>query len=369
MCPPPYISSSGSLVRDGRKRYEFSRPRLAFAAALITTLLVTNPANRLLQDWRLPLPSRGSNEEPLYSSLSSSSWLHQSASTLLDGVLSSLQSTMDGPRRQTNYWLFSLRNDAYDGIYLQTLSMDVPLCRYDGDRGLLDPACGWIEDTFCHGLVFDVRSNRPFAAHRMLEALLLASALLAWCLKPGWWPTEPCSKRPLATLASILWFPSILEDLVSCNLLVYPALQIMDRILSTSASNNNVATNRFYLSAFGLIFGIGGLSNWIATIMSKRGNFGLHGSIAASLGYLMSCQPNKLLMRYFGIICNMTASDILLAVTAIGLIDALLGVQLPMMGRIGRHNVMAWMVGGVLGNLMGQFQVENYTAWWNPIRY
>ena len=65
----------------------------------------------------------------------------------------------------------------------------------------------------------------------------------------------------------------------------------------------------------------------------------------------------------------MTASDILLAVTAIGLIDALLGVQLPMMGRIGRHNVMAWMVGGVLGNLMGQFQVENYTAWWNPIRY
>ena len=353
-------------------KYEFSRPRLAFAIALILALVVTNPANQL-QDWRLPLPfgngdaqSSYSNEESAYPS--SSSWLYQSASTFMDGVLSSLQSTMEGPKRSTNYVLFSLRNDAYDGIYLQALTLDVPICRYDGDRGLLDPACGWIEDTFCHGLVFDVHTNRAFVAHRILEGLLLTSALLTSCLKPGWWPTEPCWSRPFATLGSVLWFPSIVEDLISCNLFVYPALEIMDRVLSISAANRNVANNRFYLSAFVLMFGIGGVSNLIATMMSKRGNFGLHGSIAASLGYILATKPSKLMVRYFGII-NMTASDILFAVTAIGLIDALLGIQLPMMGRIGRHNVMAWMIGGVIGNMMGQYQVESYTQWWHPVRY
>jgi len=233
----------------------------------------------------------------------------------------------------------------------------------------VDPACGWIEDTFCHGLVWDVRANRPFAAHRVLEGLLLAWALMAWCLQPGWWPTEPSWTRPLATLGSVLCFPSIVEDLISCNLLVYPALQSMDRLLTASASGNrNLATQRFYGSALLLIAGIGGLSNLLSTTLSKRGTFGLHGSIAASLGYLLATKPSQLLVRYWGLF-HMTASDILLAVTAIGLVDALLGVRLPVMGRMGRRNVLSWMVGGVLGNLMGQYQVENYTQWWHPIRY
>jgi hypothetical protein len=330
MCPPPYISSSGILVRDGRARCELSRPRLALAAVLVAALVATNPANQL-QDWRLP--PRSSEETPRSSS--TSSWL--------DGVLSSLQSAMDGPRRRTNYGLFSLRSGAADGrIHLQALTLDVPICQKPegGDdlrqypkysigggggsgRGLLDPACGWIEDTFCHGLVWDVRANRPFAAHRVLEGLLLAWALMAWCLQPGWWPAEPGWRRPLATLGSVLCFPSIVEDLISCNLLVYPALESMDRLLTASASGNrNLATQRFYGSALLLIGGIGGMSNLLSTTLSKRGTFGLHGSIAASLGYLLATKPSQLLVRYWGLF-HMTASDILLAVTAIGLVDAL----------------------------------------------
>jgi len=291
-----------------------------------------------------------------------SSSLFQSAASMMDAFLSSVQSVVDG-KLTTNYVLFSLRNVAYEGIYIQALWNDSLLCRYDGN-GRFDPLCSWVEDHFCHGMSFD-RFNRPFAAHRMLEFLLIASAVSMWCMKPGWWPPEPCWKRPVATFASILWFPSIIEDLIACNMFIYPSLVKIDRLVSLTAASEGVATRRFYLSAVALLFGIGGLTNLVATLMMRNSNFGMHGATAASLGYLLATAPNKVIIRYMGVI-NMYASDVLMAIAVIGLIDSLFSIRLPVFGRSGRHSVLAWMLGGVVGNMMGQFQLDRYTAWWHP---
>ena len=384
MCSTAYISSSGTVTRE-RQRYEVSRPRVVFVMALLIILFVTNPANNV-NDWQMALlpvlgSSTGSSRQDEgswyqqkynaqddagadYSSGTFSSSLLQSAASMMDSFLSSVQSAVEG-KRVTNYVLFSLRNDPYDGIYIQALSNDSLLCRYDGnDR--FDPLCEWVEDHFCHGMSFD-RNNRPFVAHRIFEFILIASAVSMWCLKPGWLPPEPCWRKPFATIASVFWFPSLFQDLFVCNVLVYPALVKMDRLVSITASSEGVATRRFFFSVVALLFGIGGLSNLVATLMMRSANFGIHGATAASLGYLLATAPGKVILRGMGFI-NMYAADVLMAVTVIGLIDSLFSIRLPVLGGIGSHSVLTWMLGGVLGNMMGQFQLERYTAWWYPFR-
>lgn len=344
---PAYIAASGRLVRGrGGIWPGLRRGRALLVVAALATLFISNPANGL-RDWGWFKPSAEKTNPPNGFSASS---LHRSATSLLENFLNGVS---DGGR--TNYVLFALR-DGVNGVTAEAAGLEGMVCRHDWTAHQGPSICALVAEKFCHGRrMFDDR-DRPFTAHRFLVAALIGSALLALCTKPGYWYFPPPTvRRPLASLASVLLDGVLVEDVISCNVLVYPALEAMGIFFPWGDGS---AWIQYYASAGVLVLGLGGFANAMATRIHGRPTFGLHGACAASCGYLLAVAPRNILIRYLGFI-NMNASDVLLAVTVLGIADGF-GVAPPLRGGRGGGSVISWCVGGMAGSFLGQFQLDRF---------
>ena len=84
----------------------------------------------------------------------------------------------------------------------------------------------------------------------------------------------------------------------------------------------------FYASVIVLILLFGGLENLTATYMTDQHVFGMKGSIADSLGYILSVSPNKVLYSWEEI--SLESGDILSGLFALAIISGIFGGQLEL---------------------------------------
>jgi len=208
------------------------------------------------------------------------------------------------------------------------------------------------------------RRNRPFTAHRLLETSIILSTLLSLCAAGNLW-RPPITigdflSNPVDILLSILHQPSLINDLISINIFIYPALVTLDRRVSLKASNETDATWQFYFSAFILIFLIGGLSNLTASSMTRLEVSGTKSAVAAALGYHLAAYPSKVLFTYMGI--EMNASSLLFGISSLAalvtMFDKLAGFQGWNAGSF-----LAWVFGGLSGKAFGDY-VRRYGLRW-----
>ena len=211
--------------------------------------------------------------------------------------------------------------------------------------------------------------NRPFTALRLIETMKIVSYVLSLCTINGshWCPPASASSailNPISPFLSVLHQPSWYTDLISLNMFVYPALKILDRVVSIGTSNADTAYWHFYVSAFILICIIGGLSNLASSFVVDQIVYGMKGSIAASLGYILAIAPKKILSEWMDIQTN--ANDILFGVFIIALGSSIFGPS-PGTGNWKICEAAAWGFGGLAGNMFGKYQVEKYGIGWIPL--
>ena len=203
---------------------------------------------------------------------------------------------------------------------------------------------------------FDGPRDRPFTVHRVFEGLVLLWSILEWCSASdgSWgcaatWGRRPSwVNTPLTALLSILSVTSLVPDLLALNVLVYPAVVAMETVILEVGSDDD--GRAYFLSSFLLLGGIGALSNLAASFLTGRGVSGIRGSAAAAVGYLLAARPGRTVVTVLGI--SMVPSDVLVGTAALG--------ALPVPGQWSVGTLCAWVIGGLLGKLLGNHHTDKY---------
>ena len=225
----------------------------------------------------------------------------------------------------------------------------------------------------CHEMQsFDPR-NKSFTVLRILQVLKLLSFLLQKMNRNSSSPFLPPAtldnmvRNPLSCVASTLQQSVWYTDFLFLINLVYPSLKVLELVTSAGTSTNQAAGTHFYIVAFGLLFVIGGISNFLAAYLTHRPMWGMKGGIAACIGYMAAAQPNRVLYRSgwgIGEVMELTAGNVLWTVFGTNLASFLLAIDSLGMGIA---DTVAWGVGGVLGYYFSEFQLEQYGLWWTPL--
>lgn len=256
---------------------------------------------------------------------------------------------------ETNYVLFSLQRIS-GGVKMAALLHRYQICHHG--RGKMEESlCKWIADNMCHGKHAFDRKQRPFTAHRVLAAAILISGALSWCSQNRRLRFATSLDHPLSLVLSVFYRPSLLESLVTLNIIVYPCLLTMDRVMSLGTTNSTTATWYFFLSIAFLFGIIGGVSNLVASIIVRREVYGMKGAVAAALGYLLAVSPSKAVVRYQSI--EMTAADVLLGVTIF------YGLSLLTVRRYG-GSLVSWVIGAIAGNAFSTYLLGKFGLGWFP---
>jgi hypothetical protein len=220
--------------------------------------------------------------------------------------------------------------------------------------------------------VFDAR-NKAFTALRILQALKISSFLLQKSNRRPSTPFLPAAtlanilQNPLSCMASVLHQSDWFTDLLFLNNLVYPSLVVLERITLAGTSTDQAAFVHFYVMTFGLLFVVGGLSNFLAAYLTHRPLWGMKGGIAACIGYMMAAKPNRILLRSglgVGEVMEFTAGNVLWMVFVTNLASCLLSIDSLGMGIA---ETTAWGFGGFLGYSICEFHLEQYGLWWTPL--
>ena len=220
--------------------------------------------------------------------------------------------------------------------------------------------------------VLDSR-NKAFTALRIIQVLKLSSFLLQKTNRRPSTPFLPPAtlnnilQNPLSCIASTLHQNNWYTDLLFLNILVYPSLVVLERITSAVTSTDQAASVHFFAMAFGLLFVVGGLSNFLAAYVTHKPLWGMKGGIAACVGYMMAAKPNRILWRSGlggGEVMEFTAGNVLWMVFVTNLTSILLSMDSLGMGI---EETIAWAIGGVFGYSISNFHLEQYGLWWTPL--
>ena len=192
------------------------------------------------------------------------------------------------------------------------------------------------DDTFCHGKPLLDWSDLPYTANRLLCWILLGVMLVPFFTDKGIFGR-------MNALASVLDGPSI-WDLIQVNLIVYPTLVSIDRLLRSYLVVDGYEW-QFFFAFFVLIFVIGGIGNWIGSSFQREQLSGMGAAFAACLGYFRATGMSTWSLFRF-VDTPFTASTIFW-------LDA---TVLLLQQRSG--NLVAWIAGGMAGHMFGHIHQQ-----------
>jgi hypothetical protein len=290
--------------------------RLLVVVATFATMVVTNPDNNL-GSW---IPDK---------------YWHISAKE--SGFWSSLI-----PPQDTNYGLFSL-SKTIDGISANGLLHSAELCHFDSDDELLNLVCGWIDDTFCHSKPLLDKNDLPFTINRLLCWMLLLIMICPLFITRIRAETRQ-NNATVNAICAVIGQPTV-WDLTQMNLIVYPTLVSMDRLLRSYLVIDGY-TWRFLVAFVLLFFVIGAICNQIGSVFQQRERvMGMAASFAACLGYYRAVgMVSKGLFQFVEYPFS--------ALTIFWMNAAMLFMQ----NRPG--NFLAWVAGGFMGHLFGEIHQQ-----------
>jgi len=195
------------------------------------------------------------------------------------------------------------------------------------------------DDTFCHGKLLLDLNDLPFTVSRLLCWLLMTIMI-----SPLFVERMPLSQTrkasPFNSILSVAQQPTI-YDLIRVNLIVYPTLASMDRLVRSYLVVDGYTWN-FLAAFFILFFVIGGISNQIGSTFQRQPVFGL-GAFAACLGYHRAISSQSLFQF----------ADHLFSASTLFWLDA---SMLLLQNRPGQ--LVAWMTGGFAGHTFGQLHQQ-----------
>jgi len=336
------MNGDGTLTRSNsrRCRNDSCLRRLALVVVTFGVLVVTNPANRKLILKYAPVSAENIP-----------SWL------------------VPEHRRRglTNLAIVSLEK-RFSGVVIHGLRNSFQLCRYDSE--IVGDACLWAADYFCHEKPLWDTQDRPFLAYRLLSHLLIASGIHAFCTNKD---RERNTDRADFSWGSI-WRNGLLSvvrhpreeillwTLFQMNMYVFPAFQSLDKVVSSfffdnGHSKGNDPGKNFAAGVLTLVFVIGGMSNWMATLILDNNSTtrrppqvvsGMYGVWGACLAFQHKVSSRTILFAFKGVV-EINASSTFWT-------SALLLLWSNNVGRL-----IAWMVGGMMGSIFGDFLVDKLT--------
>lgn len=272
---------------------------------------------------------------------------------------------MVSSERLTNYVLFSLESNRV-GVSARMLNGRIRLCRYDFDDPFGD-ICDWVADNLCHGMtVFDPK-NHPFTAHRITCYIIITFMILSMCSSYGY--IQPVASaynlhhHPTSIFLSVVPTRFNLETFFYLNFYIYPYFVLLDKVVSSRLDSDKY----FYGYAMFLFFGIGSSVNLISSFVSDRGYHGMHGVVAAALGYINRMAPSKEMIKCLDLV-RLTASEILFAYFIVCVLDA----SFTGFGKLVGFNygyyakfTLPWVLGGMAGSMLAEYHLNHFGGvWW-----
>lgn len=270
---------------------------------------------------------------------------------------------------ETNYGIFSVWTERYNGLHMGFLLQDFTICQFGGDNYISPFACNWLATNLCHGLkVFDGKS--AFTALRIIQFIKVFSFSLSKCYRHGshlFYRNYPLlQQNPFAPFLSIFQQEYWHKDLLAINLFVYPALALLEQISKIGTSRNTTTKLHFWVGTFVLVVACGGVSSRITNVDGKRD--GMTGSIAACLGYIVAVAPKTIILDLDWLVeIRLTAEDALFGSLGMSFVSYIIGVphnsiRFFKQGNAGEN--ILWVIGGLLGSFFGKWQVWKYNKWW-----
>ena len=331
---------------------ELSWQRVLFLMVVAGAFILSNPANYPLGKF-LQVTHPAVVVGPRITS-----WWAKSFSSLLFRE-------KESSRMVTNYLFFSVQ-ETHHALVFMFLQDSWP-CRYDDiEIGFL---CDFLTPHLSHGKPVLVSwdgeeiMDPAHTAHRSICWALILSAAISFCF------TSNHSSSPfllggrvwnnpfLDSVCSIFYRPHLLYDLLHANVVVYPALLEMYRILPQLRAGAFLSTGRpdvdYALSVILLVIVIGGGANYISSVLilgNKDKIYGFSSVVAASMAYTqrISVIGAPLLLRLGDI--RLTTTD---------LYWAELGLLLLKANRRSLSTMIAWLVAGLLGSALAKYHLEN----------
>lgn len=150
--------------------------------------------------------------------------------------------------------------------------------------------------------------------------------------------------------SALLIHTSSVYTLLDLHLCIYPALQDMDRMISTLKWQDHIGGNPNWTFAFGvvvLVLVIGGGANSIASLCVGRYTYGWGPIVAASLAY--SCAVGRLIVFRFG------------AWPVIPLYAFWTRFASTLFRNVGGG--IAWLLAGLAGFMLGEYHQGRQTTW------
>lgn len=192
------------------------------------------------------------------------------------------------------------------------------------------------DDTFCHGKPLLDWSELPYTTNRLLCWILLGVMLAPFFANKG-------AFGRMNVLASVLDKPTI-WDLTQVNLIVYPTLVSIDRLLRSYLDVEGYKWHFFFVF-FVLIFVIGGIGNQIGGSIQRDQLSGMGAAFAACLGYFRATGASTWRLFQF--------MDTPFTASTIFWLDA---TVLLLQQRPG--HLLAWIAGGMAGHMFGHMHQQ-----------
>lgn len=314
-----YVRHDGTLTRDAPTLPRFSTGRLLFVLSVLTVLIVSNPANGM-ENW---LPRdwwRNVRYHATHNSSQSASWFKSKI----------------GIERKTNYGVFALEK-TYTTITVTGLLNTANLCYFDTDDDLSRAFCNTIADNLCHGKPLLDWNDLSYATCQLMSFLLIASMLLSFCAFGL--PVLRVWKYRWADSVLSLFYGINLLDVVRWNIIGYPTLASMERIISSYVYTKDAIRLNMAIGCVILILGVGGTANYVGSLIKPNERVvGLDGLLAACLGYNVAVGKSMLFSFLSVRVTNTTY----------------FWLELGYLFLLGRHGLfIAVLAGGMLGHFFG----------------
>lgn len=368
-----YINGDGRLSRDRNALYlpKISTQRVVLVFVLLSTLLVTNPANGLfareIQNMRrklrvFPLSSMQESEwdqmvdslDPPKSKVNEDqssygeyySYLSSMVTTATKDTLSSFLTTTKNA--YSNYGIFVLGKKATT-INLTGLLHTVELCRTDSMEDFEREFCLLVEE-----VSFQKQQKKGSLAYAMTQFgswMLITAVLFSFCTKSGskvMLNVNPIFQPWLLQMIVSIWTSTTVFDVIHWNWIAKSALTSMERLIMATHSVENKDL-LFILSSIFLLFVVGIALTHYATrrIVPRHFSYNLDGMFAACLAYTVGVgnQRKNFLLRLFP---NLRLNYPTLFWFRAG--------QLLLMNQLGP--LVAVLIGGALGHAFGMLHAE-----------
>jgi len=359
------IDTRGRII-NGNTIISLHPFRISIAAIIISILCLTNPANELSS-----IQPSNSNKKWNIIQRPTRKYVGSFSFDLFGFEFDLFQSKryklFQSDSRLTNYVLFSLDKSDRDGVYIRMLHQKIRLCSYDFD----DPfgeVCDWIADNMCHGMTLFHPKNRPFTAHRITAYIIITFMILSMCSSYGY--IQPVASvynlqhRPISILLSVIPTRFSLETFFYLNFYIYPYFVLLDKVISSPLLESD---KYYYGYSIFLFFGIGSSVNLISSMLSDRGFHGMHGVVAAALGYINRMSPSREIIKCLDFV-SLTASEILFAYFIVCILDASFTSFGKLVGSSHGYYakfILPWVLGGMAGSMLAEYHLKHFGGvWW-----